>query len=209
MARFGNLNDQYHDDAGQPLVSGKIFFFEPGTNTAKDTFADVNLSIKNPNPLILSGAGRQGNVFFNGSARAILTDRDEVQIRVMDPIGGEFTEGVFSPFNTVTIYNVPDIVIGSGGLFYVSITNGNQDNDPTTDQVNWTNIKFIRAWNPNETYSALAIAEGSDGFLYSSITSNNLNNDPVTDTINWQTSSNLDIPNVIQAAGKQFAYNNF
>ena len=88
MARFGNLDDQYPDDAGQPLVSGKIFFFEPGTNTAKDTFADVNLSIKNPNPLILSGSGRQGNVFFNGSARAILKDRYGVENRVMDSLSG-------------------------------------------------------------------------------------------------------------------------
>ena len=169
MARFGNLNDQYHDDAGDPLIDGKIFFFEPGTNTDKDTFADVNLSIPNTNPLILSGAGRQGNVFFNGAARAILTDKDEVQIRVMDPVGGEATEGVFSPWNPVTIYNVPNIVIGSDGLFYVSITNGNQDNDPTTDLVNWTNIRFISTWNPNQNYPLLAIVEGSDGFLYRAV----------------------------------------
>jgi hypothetical protein len=189
MARFGSLGTQYFDNAGDPLISGKIYFKESGTDTDKDTFADVNLSIKNANPVILSGAGRQPNIFYNGSARAILTDSDDVQVEERDPLGGESEEGAFSDWNSITIYNEPDIVVGSDGLFYISITDGNQNNDPTTDAVNWTDSRFIRVWNTNEPYSINRIVEASNGLLYTSLVNNNLGNDPIGDVVNWKSST--------------------
>ena len=57
MARFGDLDTQYFDDAGDPLVNGKIYFYESGTTTLKGTFADINQSIPNTNPVILTAAG--------------------------------------------------------------------------------------------------------------------------------------------------------
>ena len=209
MARFGTIGDQYFDDAGDPLINGKLYFYESGTNTAKDTFADINLSIPNTNPVLLTAAGRQPNIFFTGSARVGLTQSADTQIEVRDPIGGEAEEGVFSPWNILTIYNTPDIVVGSDGNFYLSITDGNQANDPVTDPVNWTQIRFIRVHNPNETYNIGQIVEASNGLLYSSLTDNNLNNDPVTDEANWTPAAVADIPPVIRAASKTFAYRNF
>ena len=52
MSRFGNLADQYFDDAGDPLVNGKITFYETNTTTLKTTYADINLSIANSNPVL-------------------------------------------------------------------------------------------------------------------------------------------------------------
>ena len=40
MARFGSLDTQYFNDAGDPLVNGKIYFYESGTTTLKNTYAD-------------------------------------------------------------------------------------------------------------------------------------------------------------------------
>ena len=191
MARFGSLGTQYFGNAGDPLIDGKIYFKESGTDTDKDTFADVTLEIKNTNPVILSGAGRQPNVFFDGSARVILTDSDDAQIEVRDPVGGDAEEGAFGTWDSLTIYNLSDIVKASDGLFYLSISNANQDNDPTTDAVNWSEIRFIRIWNANETYSVNRIVEGSDGLLYTSLTNSNLGNDPTTDAINWGSSAGL------------------
>jgi hypothetical protein len=212
MARLGSIGTQYFDNAGNPLLYGKIYIYESGTNTFKDTFADVNLSILNTNPVVLTAAGRQPNIFFNGSARIVLTDQNGTptggQIDVRDPIGGESEEGVFSPWNSITIYNVPDIVIGSDGNFYISITNGNQNNEPP-DAVNWTQIRFTRVWNPNEVYSVGQIVEATDGLIYSSLTDNNINNDPIGDTTNWQPASSADVPDEILAAGYQYAYENF
>ena len=210
MSRFGSLGTQYFDDAGDPLVLGKIYFYEPGTNnTLKDTFADVNLTIPNTNPVLLTAAGRQPNIFFSGSARAVLTDADEVQIEVRDPVGGDSAIGSFSNWNADTIYNIPDIVIGSDGNFYISIDDGNSANDPTGSPAFWTQVRFIRVWNTNETYSAGQIVEATDGLLYSSITNGNTANDPTADTANWKPAAAASIPAVIRAAGKTFAYRNF
>ena len=209
MARFSSLGKQYFDNSGDPLIDGKIYFKESGTDTDKDTFADVNLSIANPNPVILSGAGRQPNIFFSGSAKAILTNSDDVQIEVRDPVGGEAEEGAFSSWNSITIYNQPDIVVGSDGLFYLSITGGNQNNDPATDLVNWSEIRFVRIWNANETYTIDRVVEGSDGLLYTSEINDNLNNDPTTDLVNWKPSTEATADNLSNASTVDYAYNNF
>ena len=209
MARFGKIGDSYLDDAGDPLISGKLFFYESGTNTNKNTYADVNLSIVNTNPVILTAAGRQPNIFFNGTARVILTKSDNTQIQVRDPEGGEFSEGVFSTWNSLTIYNTPDIVTGSDGNFYISITSGSQGEDPISTPTAWSQIRFVRVWNSNETYSLNQVVEGSDALLYSSLSNGNLNNDPTSDPSKWKPATEADIPPVIRAAAKQFAYSNF
>lgn len=210
MARFGSIGTQYFDNAGDPLIAGKLHFHKSGTNTDQDTFADVNLSISNSNPVILSGAGRQPNIFLSSASYdVILTDSNDVQIEQRDPIGGEGAVGNFAPWNSLTIYNVPDKVIGSDGNSYISITDGNQGNDPTTSTANWTEIKFIRVWNANETYDANRVAQGSDGLLYTAVTGSNVGNDPVTDPVNWKPAVGADIPDVILASGYTYAYKHF
>ena len=212
MSRFDILGFQYEDDAGDPLVAGKIHFFEPGQQSEqfrKNTFADVNLTIPNTNPVRLSAAGRPPNIFFSGSARAVLTDKDDVQLSVRDPVGGDSTLGAFSDWNSETVYNIPDIVIGADGSFYLSLTDGNEGNDPTSTPTNWTQIRFIRVWNTNEIYGVGQIVEGSDGLLYSSVTAANTGNDPIADVINWKAAVEASVPAVIAAAGKTFAFQNF
>lgn len=209
MSRFGSVGTQYFDDAGDPLIDGLIFFFEPGTNTAKTTFADAGLTIPNTHPVELSGAGRLPNVFFTGSARAILTTAGGTQIEPRDPVGGDATDNAFSDWNTDRIYNIPDIVVGSDGNFYISIVDGNANNNPTSAPTAWTQIRFIRVWNTNETYSVRQIVQGAGGLLYRSLTDSNLGNDPVTDIINWGAAAAATIPAVIRSAAKTFAYRNF
>lgn len=192
MARFGTIGDQFFDDAGKPLIDGKLQFFESGTTTPKNTFADIDLTIPNPNPVILSAAGRQPNIFFDGTARVILLKSDDTQIEVRDPIGETATQGVFSSWNALTTYETSNIVIASNGLFYISINDGNQNNDPTTSPANWTEIRFIRQWNVNESYFNGRVVGASNGLLYKSNVDNNLGNDPALDVTNtnWSASSN-------------------
>lgn len=189
MARYVDPRPQYFDNAGAPLVEGKVFIFESGSNTLKDIFRDVNESIAAENPVILSASGRMPNTFFSGSARGKLTDADEVQFWDIDPIGSSTGEGAFSDWNAETIYDIPDIVVGTDDRFYQSITNGNQGNDPTVDLVNWSEIKFIGVYNANQTYSINDVVQGSDGLLYKSNTNSNTGNNPVTDSVNWTLTS--------------------
>jgi len=182
MARFGDLDTQYFDDAGDPLVNGKIYFYESGTTTLKDTFADINQSIPNTNPVILTASGRQPNIFFNGTAKAVLVSNSDVQIVVRDPVGETATDFGDQWVATKT-YNAIDVVLGSDGVYYRSLINGNQNNNPVTTSGFWTLLYSVE-WNSGITYQ-----EGSvvtyDGEQYQSLTNSNLNNNPSTSPASW------------------------
>ena len=182
--RLGTIGQQYSDDPGNPLIDGKLFIYDSGTLAPKDTFADINLTILNTNPVLLDGAGRQPNVWFEGFAKIILTSSDDVQIEERDPIGSS-TGGAFSSWTASVIYGANEIVTGSNGNFYRSLSAGNNGNDPTTDTSSWTRVQFTETWNTNDTYTIDDIVQGSDGALYVAITSSNTGNDPVGDTVNW------------------------
>lgn len=209
MSRFGSIGDQFFDNAGDPLIDGKLYFFEPGTGIVKDTYADINQIIPNTHPVLLSAAGRQPNIFFSGSARAVLTDGDDEQIEERDPVGGDTTESPFSDWNSETVYDVPDIVVGPDGNYYISLVDNNEGNDPTTSTEQWEQVRFISVWNEYKTYGIGDIAQGTDGLLYTGATPDNLNNNPVSDVANWSPAVEAEISPVIRAAGRTYAYNNF
>ena len=182
MARFGEINAQYFDDAGDPLSSGKIYFYETGTTTLKDTFSDINQTIANTNPVILSAAGRQPNIFFSGTAKAILVDKNDVQILVRDPVGQ--TASVFGDGWVATkIYSADAVVLGSDGQYYRSLAAGNQNNDPTSTSGYWTLLYSVE-WNSGITYQEGAVVT-YDGEQYQSLQNSNLNNNPSSATSYW------------------------
>jgi len=182
MARFGEINAQYFDDAGDPLSSGKIYFYETGTTTLKDTFSDINQTIANTNPVILTAAGRQPNIFFSGTAKAILVDKNDVQILVRDPIGQ--TASVFGDGWVATkIYSADAVVLGSDGQYYRSLAAGNQNNDPTSTSGYWTLLYSVE-WNSGITYQEGAVVT-YNGEQYQSLQNTNLNNNPSSATAYW------------------------
>jgi len=182
MARFGEINAQYFDDAGDPLGGGKLYFYESGTTTAKTTFADINLTIPNTNPVILTAAGRQPNIFFNGNAKGILTDKNNVQILVRDPIG-ETGTNFGDAWVATRIYSANAVVIGSDGVYYRSLANGNQNNNPTTTSGFWTLLYSVE-WNAGITYSVGDVVTYGTT-QYQSLQNTNLNQNPSTVTAYW------------------------
>lgn len=182
MARFGSLDTQYFDDAGNPLVSGKIYFYETGTTTPKNTYADINYTIANSNPVILTAAGRQPNIFFDGVAKAILTKSDDTQILVRDPVGD-----TASTFGNAWIaskdYNANDVVQGSDGEFYVSLVNGNVNNNPVTTSGYWTFLYSVE-WSAGTTYKLGSVVTYQT-IVYQSLQNANLNKNPSTETAWW------------------------
>ena len=182
MARFGDLDTQYFDNAGDPLVNGKIYFYESGTTTLKNTFADINQSIPNTNPVILTAAGRQPNIFFDGVAKAILTTSSDVQILVRDPVGETGTD-FGDEWVATKIYNTNDVVLGSNGVYYRSITSGNQNNNPVTSSGFWTLLYSVE-WNSGITYDIGAVVT-YDNQQYQSLQTTNLNKNPASQTSWW------------------------
>jgi SpoU rRNA methylase family enzyme len=181
MARFGDF-DQYLDNAGDPLAEGKLYFYESGTTTPKTTYADINNSIPNTNPVLLSAAGRQPNIFFDGVAKVILTDNDDVQIAVRDPAGETGTD-FGDEWVATKIYNAVDVVLGSDGIYYRSLINGNQNNNPVTTSGSWTLLYSVE-WNAGITYSTGdVVTYGSQ--QYQSLQDSNLNQNPASATSYW------------------------
>lgn len=182
MARFGEINAQYFDDAGDPLGGGKIYFYESGTTTPKTTYADVNFTIPNTNPVVLTAAGRQPNIFFNGNAKAILTDSNDVQILARDPVG-ETASNFGDPWVATRIYSTNSVVIGSDGVYYRSLVPANQNNNPVTTSGYWSLLYSVE-WNAGITYQEGAVVT-YNGEQYQSLQGSNLNQNPSTAATYW------------------------
>lgn len=188
--RFPNPVPQFLDDSGNPVPNGKLFFYENGTTTFKDTFADVNLTIPNDNPVLLSGSGRVPNIFYNGTARVKFTNEvglppTGTQFWDRDAVGTAGGGLEFDTWNNITEYQTGALVEASDGEYYRSLQGSNVGNDPTTSAAFWEKIEFIRTWNANVPYAVTGIAKASDGRIYRSLVANNLNNDPISSPTQW------------------------
>ena len=182
MARFGSLDAQYFDDAGDPLISGKVYFYESGTSTLKTTYSDVNLTIANTNPVILTAAGRQPNVFFDGVAKAILATSANVQILVRDPVG-ETTSAFGDAWISSKIYAANDVVQGTDGEFYVSLVGSNVNQNPVSTSGYWVLLYSVE-WNAGITYTEGAVVTVSN-IMYQSLQNTNLNQNPTSSPTYW------------------------
>lgn len=189
MARIIEAFEQFFDNAGAPLNAGTVEFFKSGTSSPLTTFADSLMTIPNTNPLVLAASGRTQvlGVFAAGSAKAILRDSTGGQIREVDPIGAENVTGDFALFDPLIIYNINDIVEGSDGKFYISLTNSNSANDPTAPSPSdWSEFRLIGVYNTSKSYSVGDVVQESTGNLWKSLTNSNLGNTPSTDAgTNW------------------------
>lgn len=188
MGRYIDPRPQYLSDDGDPLIEGKVFIFESGSATLKDIFFDTSREIPAPNPVILSASGRMPNTFFSGTAKATLTDSDEVQFWSIDPIESTSSgQGGFPDWNAITVWEIPNYVIGSDDNIYCSFINDNQDNNPLTTPTAWEEVEFTSIWNPNITYGITPrpdTVKASDGNFYKTIAGGNLGNDPIS-TAAW------------------------
>lgn len=78
------------DDAGNPLVGGKVWHYIPTTSTFKDTYQDIGGTILNTNPVILNARG-QAIIYGPGLFRQRLTDANNNEI--WDRVTGIQTTG--------------------------------------------------------------------------------------------------------------------
>lgn len=185
MARLIDAFTQFFDDSGNPLVNGKLRFFESGTNnTDKDTFADSALSIPNSNPVILDAAGRAPNIFGEGAYNVISYTSDDVQIQQFDPVGGVNSGGAFSDWEATTIYGEGDIVVYEN-KYYRSLENGNQNNNPGASPTQWEEVQLSRVFNSSVSYLKGESVISSNGTVYYSLQDNNAGNIPQSSPDFW------------------------
>lgn len=190
MPRSANPVPQYFDSDNKILSGGKVFYFNAGTSTPKVTYSDEAETIANPDPVVLDAAGRLPNVFFTGTAKQILKDSNNVQIWERDNVGSTEQISDFNSYDENISYDAGDIV-KFNGMFYISLQNTNQNNQPDSSLTFWSEIRFIEVYNTNVDYGLGVIVQTSDGNLWKSVNTPNQGNDPsVDDGTNWAISIN-------------------
>jgi len=73
-----NPKIQFDDDNGDPCAGCKVFFYDTGTTTKRDSFTDSGEGTPNSNPVVLNSAG-QASIWIDGQYRVVLapaTDTD-------------------------------------------------------------------------------------------------------------------------------------
>jgi hypothetical protein len=170
MPRYISPQVQYFDEIGVPLTGGKLFFYEPSTLVAKDTYSDTALSVPNTNPIILATNGSPSvDIWLNGSYRVILKDNLDNVIWDKDPVGGDSSDrNPWSLWVSGVSYSIPDIVLASNDRYYVSLQEPNLNNDPISSPAFWSETRLLRVYNANETYPANTVVQDASGFLWRS-----------------------------------------
>jgi hypothetical protein len=68
-----NAYKQFADANGKPLAAGTVYYYTPGTTTAKTTWQDPYQTIVNANPVVLNGSG-EALVWGSGIYREVVYD---------------------------------------------------------------------------------------------------------------------------------------
>jgi hypothetical protein len=168
MPRYISPQAQYFDTLGVPLDGGKLFFYQPSTLIAKNTFSNVALTIPNSHPIILAANGSPVvDIWLDGVYRVILKDANDNVIWDKDPVGGDSGSLIaYSDWVNGIDYPVGEIVTGSNGRYYVSILNPNIGQNPISSPVYWTETRLLRVYNANETYQIGAVVQDASGQLW-------------------------------------------
>jgi hypothetical protein len=83
---------QFSDGNGVPLDSGKVFWYEAGTSTPKNTWVDEAESATAANPVLLDSDGRPDHgsgpaaMWLRGSYKMVLKDKNDNTIITIDDI---------------------------------------------------------------------------------------------------------------------------
>lgn len=90
--RFLDPTAQAAGDTGTPLSGAKLYFYESGTSTPKDTYSDSGLTTPNANPVVADSAGRFGDIFLtSGAYKVVLQTSAGVTVKTQDPVEADTT----------------------------------------------------------------------------------------------------------------------
>lgn len=142
MARLIPAYTQFLDGDGEPLDSGKLYFYEEGgTSTPKDTFSDKAENDANDNPIILSDKGylltdqdAPLGVFGSGEYTVVLTNSDGLTLQgPATPLFNDSTTDQFEAWLSSIFYDQYDISFATDELYYRSSIFANNNNNPASE----------------------------------------------------------------------------
>lgn len=83
---------QLFTNDGDPLNGGKVYVYEPGTTTPKDSYSDSGFTTPNTNPVILDAYGR-AQIYLNGNAKVVVKTSADVTLYTEDNVNPDPTAG--------------------------------------------------------------------------------------------------------------------
>ena len=137
-----NGKQQYLDANGNPLASGKVYYYIPSTTTFKNTYQDAALTTLNTNPVVLDSAG-ECIAYGTGSYRQQVYDVNNNliwDVQTNAPITLDQVEAVYSAPTGATLIgynegnsNATNRTVASKLLESVSVLDFGADPSGVTD----------------------------------------------------------------------------
>lgn len=122
------LKQKFFDGNGNPLVGGKLYSYEAGTDTPLATYADANGDAENENPVELDANGEASIWMSVDTAyKFTLTDADDVPMWTTDVVTTAGSVGTASlQDGSVTTDKIADDAVGADELRDDAVTDGNR-----------------------------------------------------------------------------------
>jgi len=116
MSNFQLPRVTLFDTNGDPIVGGKIYFYEAGTDTPLDTYSDEALTTPNANPVVADAAGRCTPIYLSGTAiyKVVVKTAANVTVYTADDIKAYDLENGLS-LNPVKLIAVTPLDFGAIG----------------------------------------------------------------------------------------------
>ena len=220
----------------KPSSGARLFFYETGTNTFKDTFTDQAATTPNANPVIADSNGVFSNIFINGTYKVVLQDANSSQIWEADPV-----VSLVSVSNEINILDNTSLIAASGldigvkllcpryyaggdlvdGLFYVIVAGGTgtANNGSFFDIDNGNQARLILPISINvDTFGAVGDGIADDIIPintclanYNSVVGSTNKSYKITSSINFKTFNDFDLKNsnIVSDASAGFTYFNY
>lgn len=169
MARMGSIDTQYFDLENKPLGLGKLYFYEAGTTTPKATYSDDAYSIANDNPLVLDQYGIPGDIWFEGLAKVVLTDSDDVVLRTTDPVDGDVSAtpgGGEMYWDFVSAEQTSDFTAVAGKFYFIDATGGNIAVTMPAAPTTGNRVGFALSQDPGSYHATVGTHELDGSFKF-------------------------------------------
>lgn len=204
LERFFDPQMRKFDANVRPLPGARLYFFESGTTTPKTTYQDKQGKDAHTNPVIADSTGVFPQIFLDGLYRVELRSSANIVQPgwPIDNIGQDTPVVPFGPWVEVNTYNEGEVVTGSNGNWYRSITDNNLGNDPIYSPTEWEVIPIpvASSYTSNKAYltwaddgDQVSLNVDSEELTADVVSELSTTTDPVVLGDNLSVSGNLDV----------------
>ena len=103
----------FTNSVGLPLAGGKVYTYDAGTSTPRQTFQDAAGTTPNAHPVILDARG-EATIFWNGTYKVILKDASDVTIWTVDQIATPEVAGAAAAVSAAIYSDLASTASGQG-----------------------------------------------------------------------------------------------